>query len=367
MRPETQASETRGAANRAIRAESATGGPDAALPVDEETLYEAEQVLRLLRDLVPTDAVALCAWDATGPVDRHVTLAGDGYPLDVLTHINGEFVATNPAYRMLYRQVPPPMRWREMARDWDIRFTETRTAVEFLRPAGFKEGTTVCLRLPDGRYTGSFHASWETPRAATDRRMTTIEQFRPLLAAACDLLRAPRFVARAVSGDGAAVVMRPDGSIEELQGHPRKAILDPAGRLCRLLQDRSPMRRDQQFLWIDDAGGLHRVRTVYCQRGDIVVTERPIDPPADLTGRELQVLHLMALGESNPQIAQRLVVSPRTISTHVERILGKLTCATRAQAAAYAVSEGLMLAETPTANGTSLIVRHDLTRVGPPN
>ena len=202
MRPKAQAGQTR---KRAPNPPNGTSELDSGPAVDEEMIHEAEQILRVLHDLVPTDAFALCAWDGTGPGDRHLTLVDDGYPREVIAHINDEFVATNPAYQMLYRQAPPPLRWREMDREWGIRFTETRTAAEFLLPSGYKEGTTVCLRQPDGRYTGSFHASWESPRTATDRRMTTIEQFRPLLAAACDLLRAPRFVARAISGDGAAV------------------------------------------------------------------------------------------------------------------------------------------------------------------
>jgi LuxR family maltose regulon positive regulatory protein len=55
-----------------------------------------------------------------------------------------------------------------------------------------------------------------------------------------------------------------------------------------------------------------------------------------LTGRELEVLHLMADGLSNPQIAKKLIVSPDTAKTHVHHILDKLEAASRVQAIARA-------------------------------
>ncbi|WP_280498072.1 ATP-binding protein [Nocardia asiatica] len=54
-----------------------------------------------------------------------------------------------------------------------------------------------------------------------------------------------------------------------------------------------------------------------------------------LTAREQQVAELVARGLSNRQIAQRLVVSPRTIDRHIENILGKLGFSSRAQIAAW--------------------------------
>ena len=61
-------------------------------------------------------------------------------------------------------------------------------------------------------------------------------------------------------------------------------------------------------------------------------------PPAAglLTGRELEVLHLMADGLSNPQIARRLVISLDTAKTHVHHVLEKLEVTSRVQAIARA-------------------------------
>jgi RNA polymerase sigma factor (sigma-70 family) len=60
----------------------------------------------------------------------------------------------------------------------------------------------------------------------------------------------------------------------------------------------------------------------------------------DLTEREQEVLHLIADGLSNRQIAEKLFISEKTVKTHVSRILGKLELADRTQAAIYVLKQG---------------------------
>jgi NarL family two-component system response regulator LiaR len=71
---------------------------------------------------------------------------------------------------------------------------------------------------------------------------------------------------------------------------------------------------------------------------------KPTIPAAftDLTARELDVLRLVAQGESNASIAEKLVLSEKTVKGHVSNILGKLHITDRTQAAALAWQQGLM-------------------------
>jgi DNA-binding NarL/FixJ family response regulator len=61
-----------------------------------------------------------------------------------------------------------------------------------------------------------------------------------------------------------------------------------------------------------------------------------------LTEREIEVLRLVAQGDSNPQIAEHLNITVNTVKVHLRNILDKLRVENRAQAAAYAVRCGLV-------------------------
>ncbi len=61
----------------------------------------------------------------------------------------------------------------------------------------------------------------------------------------------------------------------------------------------------------------------------------------ELTEREREILHLIAQGHSNSEIANRLVLSLKTVQNHVSNIFGKLQVADRAQAIVRAREAGL--------------------------
>ena len=63
--------------------------------------------------------------------------------------------------------------------------------------------------------------------------------------------------------------------------------------------------------------------------------------PDNLTGRELDVLRLIAIGRGNADIALALAIGQSTVATHVHNILTKTGCANRTEAAAYAARLGL--------------------------
>jgi DNA-binding CsgD family transcriptional regulator len=63
--------------------------------------------------------------------------------------------------------------------------------------------------------------------------------------------------------------------------------------------------------------------------------------PADLTERELQVLRLLVAGQTKPEIAAALVISPSTVHTHTVHIYAKCAVSTRAALAMFAMRHGL--------------------------
>ncbi len=74
----------------------------------------------------------------------------------------------------------------------------------------------------------------------------------------------------------------------------------------------------------------------------IQTATRPPSPGHDLTVRELEVLQLMVSGQTNPEIAASLVVSPSTVKYHVSNILSKLGAASRTEAVAVALQNNLV-------------------------
>src|SRR5262245_4076833 len=97
------------------------------------------------------------------------------------------------------------------------------------------------------------------------------------------------------------------------------------------------------------------VETLVAALGELVADRNAIGPledrmpstsadagPESLTDRELEVLSLIAAGDSNQEIARKLVVTVATVKTHVNHIFGKLGAESRVQVVARARSNGLL-------------------------
>jgi NarL family two-component system response regulator LiaR len=69
---------------------------------------------------------------------------------------------------------------------------------------------------------------------------------------------------------------------------------------------------------------------------------QPVAPKHDLTERELEVLRLIAQGKSNKDISEDLVLSEKTVKTHVSNILQKLHLSDRTQAAVFALRQKIV-------------------------
>lgn len=115
-----------------------------------------------------------------------------------------------------------------------------------------------------------------------------------------------------------------------------------SGALGYLLKDSSPQDllkairstyAGEAFLHPTIASKL--IRELKQPASDKPKTENP------LTEREVEILQFVAQGLTNDEIAEKLVVSERTVRTHVSNILAKLQLANRTKAALYALKEGL--------------------------
>jgi two-component system response regulator NreC len=68
----------------------------------------------------------------------------------------------------------------------------------------------------------------------------------------------------------------------------------------------------------------------------------PAGPPDELSEREVEVLHLIALGHTNSEIAEQLFLSTRTVETHRAHIQQKIRKTTRAELVRYALDHGFV-------------------------
>jgi DNA-binding NarL/FixJ family response regulator len=92
----------------------------------------------------------------------------------------------------------------------------------------------------------------------------------------------------------------------------------------------------------DLAGLLQRlpVSSVASVESPFVAEDVELARLRDLTPRESEILALLAGGSGTRQIAKRLVISEKTVKTHVQNILRKLDAASRLEAAAMAIRAG---------------------------
>jgi branched-chain amino acid transport system substrate-binding protein len=106
--------------------------------------------------------------------------------------------------------------------------------------------------------------------------------------------------------------------------------------------------RNADFLWSPEGTGVPCRVTIEVRGERAVISGRfCYELPYGLTLRELDVLTLVAVGSTNVDIASRLILSTRTITTHVDHVMRKLGVFSRTSAAVIAVDEGLIRVPFP--------------------
>ncbi|MEV0588345.1 helix-turn-helix transcriptional regulator [Nonomuraea sp. NPDC050310] len=276
----------------------------------------AHAAMDALTKIVPHRAFELVAYDpASG---RHRSLVGRGFPgVDTEEYVNLE------GYRRARASGLPiemPGRFR----------------------GAWAAAMTAPLVLKEGRYTGLLHLAASAPFG--EEAAGLVAALAPTLAHLTDLSR-PKVDPIGVPDGYRATAFDRAGTRREVPGCEPVAAGRELGVLAREFIDSRELSRSG--LWQDAEGGWHQVRMVRAAVGvngtiqGAVLTERPCGLPYELTGREVEVLTRVAAGDSNPQIAAALVLSVRTVTTHLEHIFAKLGCDSRTRLTTKALAEGL--------------------------
>ena len=228
---------------------------------------------------------------------------------------------------------------------------ELATWAECLIPAGYHEALAVALYTPDQGHVGFLALLSGSKRRPDEHVRLRLAELAPVIARGIDPMRSLAAVARIVRGAEAGVVLCSGGTTRLLPGLAHDPLLaDGSGALSAA---RAALRTGQaytSFLW--PRGGRRapdgHVRVTALSGTDdlpAVWTGMALLSPAEdlrgLTPRELEVLGLLIAGYGNQQIADALVVAPRTVAAHVEHILHKLAAPSRTLAAVRAQRAGL--------------------------
>ena len=321
-----------------LQAAIRTAGSLAAIASDHESArVRAEAVLNELQELIPAVAGEIVALD---PVTKQsVVLASHGYSNEVLDHLHSqEFF--NDMEILNLPATGRPTRMKDLPGDpldnWAVS--------EFLIPAGYREGLTMCLRTSDGRFVGMMNVSTADTEHPSDIARDVLERLCTALGNMADPLRSRGWVASLLGSSAMAIGLDAQGRAIDLPGVPRHDPLSGETELLRVARRSARMTSWASFVW-SDAGDYFRVRVLPCKAEEPMTTLVSLDAidVGPFTHRELEVLTLAAEGLSNGEIGDALVVSSRTVATHIEHILDKTSAPNRAAAAAYALREGLIL------------------------
>ncbi len=116
-----------------------------------------------------------------------------------------------------------------------------------------------------------------------------------------------------------------------------------AGALSYLLKDIRPRELAESIRKAARGESVLHSQVAARMIAEVRETKRKVPPAfAELTPRELEVLQLLAEGQSNTAIAEQLVLSEKTVRGYMSNILSKLQMEDRTQAAVFAWQQGLM-------------------------
>uniref|UniRef100_UPI003F49995C response regulator transcription factor n=1 Tax=Streptomyces chartreusis TaxID=1969 RepID=UPI003F49995C len=307
---------------------------------EHDTGAACAQALYELRHALPYDAVSLLGID---PISgTHLQVAGVGYTGASSQELCAEFVAT-PWYDNAIRQ-RLPLSLSGEPEDLEQAFRNGWFYADRVRPMGFRDGMTGVLRH-EGRIVGLIHLSTELPDVYDTDARSMLASVLPALGTlvrptmqASDLCDVP--------AEASASLVTTEGIISLPGRQPVGALMDEGFRqLVEAFASSGGLRL--RMLWPVGRGWC-RVALRKCTAGPavirqaVLVSETATELPFGLTPRELEVLTRASLGQTNQAIARALTLSPRTVHSHIDHLLRKTRCGSRAEATALAVRDGIL-------------------------
>jgi len=129
----------------------------------------------------------------------------------------------------------------------------------------------------------------------------------------------------------ARILAAADAYQTKLERRPHRAALAPDAAASHLRNDAARGRLDADV-----------VAALLGAAGRTVAAPTPLQPGFPLSQREVEVLRLLASGLTNREMAEVLVISPKTVGHHVQHMYDKLGISTRVGATLFALQHGLV-------------------------
>ncbi|MGJ9422031.1 response regulator transcription factor [Aeromicrobium sp. CF3.5] len=261
------------------------------------------EALSILNDAVGGDASTLQVVTR----NTHQSIASVGYPDDLTRALRDDFVQTE-WFDMVVNASSPPTISTELSQS----FRRGWFYEENIAPAGFRDGLSCALRT-DGLYTAVVHVSSRAQGALGAVPQAFIAGVAPTL---LTFARTAAWLPPADIAPGLAALARTaaNAGIPALRG-----------------------------IWATPAGWIRFEMGQHAPGSPVYVRANPFVVPYELTSREIQVLTHVALGMGNREIADHLVVSERTIHSHVQHLLSKTGLRSRTELAVLAVADNLLM------------------------
>jgi len=316
----------------------------------------AQVVLDVLARHVPYDAAWLATAEPTG--HAYTFQASASLARSEVGHLAGPEMSWDTVLTPTGLPQPCPRPSERLSSA-----AEFATRAACLAPNDVREALAVALVDHHRRHIGVLALLYGPRRPPQGRTRRALDLLVPVVAHAVDPLLHLTTAVQLLAGAHAGAVLYPRGERGALPGLGDDALLATGSPLLAAARSALAARHPScTFLW--PRGGRHAPEG---HTRVTVLADGPHSPASGLgavvlsesgncrglTPRELEVLGLLVAGRSNAQIAHTLVLTPRTVATHLEHILHKLEAPTRTLAAVRADREGLYVPSAPGAEPES--------------